>query len=70
MPSIIDIATKVEYLYEGKWQKGIIHATKTHEEPDGRVTRVAYLIDTGRDNPDVLGQPEQIEVEQALVRVI
>ena len=60
---------KVKYLYEGKWQKGIIHGVKTHEEPDGRIIRVAYLIDTGKDNPEIASQPEQIELDQDLVRV-
>lgn len=48
MAELLQHGQKVKYLYEGKWLKGIIHGVKTHETPDGQITRVAYLIDTGK----------------------
>ena len=72
---------KVKYTLNGKEYKGIVHGIKTHETPEGQVTRVAYLIDTGRSDQEaevydpavkkkvIVRQPEQIEVEQDFVKL-
>ena len=84
MSKQLQIGQKVEYLYDGKWRKGIIHGTKTHEEPSGIITKVAYLVDTGvTDREDVtkvhaktgevletVKQPEQIEVGQDAIKAL
>jgi len=87
MSALLKHGQKVEYLYEGKWRKGIIHGVKTHETPDGQITRVAYLVDTGNklkvsvdkrhketgqfvfSHEEETDQPEQVEVEQTLVKL-
>ena len=75
---------KVKYLHEGKWQKGVVHGIKTHEEPSGIVTRVAYLVDTGKIvredvtkvHPktgkvlETVTQPEQVEVTPDFIKAL
>lgn len=81
MAKLLDNGQKVKYLHQGKWLKGLIHAVKTHEEPNGIVTRVAYLIDTGNTvredvglnaktgKEEIVRQPEQVEIDQNFVKL-
>lgn len=80
MAELLKTQSKVKYLHQGEWLNGIVHGVKTHEEPDGQVTRLAYLIDTGKDDvrhesidikgkKEVFRQPELIEVEAHQVKL-
>lgn len=55
MAELIEHGKRVKYLYLGEEREGVIHGVKTHEEPDGQITRVAYLIDTGETAREDLG---------------
>jgi len=82
MGKFLDNGQSVEYLYEGHWHKGIIHGVKTHETSAGFITRIAYLVDTGKviredvtkvsEDGKVLEtvtQPEQIEIEEKHIKL-
>lgn len=61
---------KIEYLFQGKWKKGILHSVKTHEAPNGIISYMAYLIDTGNSIEGLDDQPEQVEIVPEQVRAI
>lgn len=81
MPELLKPGQKVKYTYEGEEQDGVIHGVKTHETPDGQVTRVSYLVDTGETvredhganektgKPETVRQPEQVEIHSDHVRL-
>lgn len=82
MTELFDNGDKVEYRQGEEWLKGTVHALKTHETPDGKITRIAYLIDTGNKiredvgfntktgKEEIVRQPEQVEVEQDEIRAV
>lgn len=68
----IAIGDKVSYRFEGKWREGIVHGTKTHEKPDGEVTQVSYLIDTGEDLrvDEYAFNPRQSEINRRVEKLV
>ena len=79
----LKIGQKVKYLYGGKWQKGKVHGIKTHEDENGIVIKMSYLVDTGEvDREEIMEQdikgkvtktykhPVQIEIETTHIKAL
>lgn len=64
--------TQVQYLHGGKWQKGVVYGVRKYENEQGIVSKLTYLVDTGKHVGEATGvfrQPEQIEIDQEFVKV-
>lgn len=59
--------TQVQYFHGGKWQKGAVYGVRSYENEQGIVSKITYLVDTGKSVGEATGvsrQPEQVEIDQ------